>query len=502
MSDITASSTTSGTVSSNGSSTSSSTSSSTGLAPGALIDPDDLGLTETSLPTGSKVRTWWWRELRPLLLRVHFYAGLFVGPFLLVSALTGLLYTTTPQLEQLVHRDQLHVTAPAGAAALPLSQQINAASAVLPEGSISEIRPPIGPDGTTRVVFNAPGVPDGYFRTVFVDPYTAQVRDTLTTYGQWLPVRAWFDELHRTLFLGNVGRVYSELSASWLWVLTLSGLVIWVARRRRTRRLRRLLTPRLRGTGRGRLRSWHGAVGVWAAVGFLFLSATGLTWSQFAGNNVDTLRGALQWTTPSVHTTISASVLPDPPKGAELAEQAERALAVARAHGLTDPVRIAPPTKPGRAWVVIQVKRSWPEKQDSMAIDPTTGTVVDQLRFADWPLAAKLARWGVDAHMGLLFGLPSQIALAALAIGLICMITWGYRMWWLRRPTRLAESPRAGESPWALAPPGRRWSGLGAIALLGAVAVGVGLFLPVFGASLLVFLLIDAIRTEFASARA
>jgi hypothetical protein len=101
----------------------------------------------------------------------------------------------------------------------------------------------------------------------------------------------------------------------------------------------------------------------------------------------------------------------------------------------------ASPAKPGRAWVVMQVKRSWPEKQDSMAIDPATGMVVDQLRFADWPLAAKLARWGVDAHMGLLFGLASQIALAALAIGLICMITWGYRMWWLRRPTRMAQSP-------------------------------------------------------------
>jgi len=231
----------------------------------------------------------------------------------------------------------------------------------------------------------------------------------------------------------------------------------------------------------------------------LFLSATGLTWSQFAGTNVDTLRGALQWTTPSVQTTISASLPPD--TAANRAVLAEEVLAVARAHGLSDPVKITPPGGPGRAWVVMQVKRSWPEKQDSMAINPATGTVVDQLRFADWPLAAKLARWGVDAHMGLLFGLASQIALAALAIGLICMITWGYRMWWLRRPTRIAESPRAAESARALAPPGRRWSGLPAIALLGAVAVGVGLFLPVFGASLLVFLLIDAIRTEFASAR-
>ena len=34
-----------------------------------------------------------------LLRRVHFYIGLFVGPFIFVAALTGTLYVLTPQLE-------------------------------------------------------------------------------------------------------------------------------------------------------------------------------------------------------------------------------------------------------------------------------------------------------------------------------------------------------------------------------------------------------------------
>jgi hypothetical protein len=29
---------------------------------------------------------WWWSGLRPLVLRLHLYVGLFVGPFLLVAA--------------------------------------------------------------------------------------------------------------------------------------------------------------------------------------------------------------------------------------------------------------------------------------------------------------------------------------------------------------------------------------------------------------------------------
>ncbi|HEX4358052.1 MAG TPA: PepSY-associated TM helix domain-containing protein [Pseudonocardia sp.] len=475
---------------------------------GSDTDTDRDTSLETAPPPAGSARAWWWRELRPLLLRVHFYAGLFVGPFVLVAALTGLLYTTTPQLEQIVHHDQLHVPVPPGATALPLSRQVSAAVAALPAGRVTAIRPAGTPDGTTRVVFDAPGVPEDYSRTVFLDPYTAQVRGILTTYGEWLPLRAWFDELHRTLHLGAVGRVYTELAASWLWVLTLSGLAIWVARRRRTRALRRTLAPRLRGAGRARVRSWHGSVGLWAAVGLLFLSATGLTWSQFAGTNVDTLRSALHWSSPSVHTALPAGAgLPAGPgpaatstglSPAELATTAERVLAAARAHGLGDPVQVTPASRPGRAWVVAQTQRSWPEKQDSVAVDPATGTVVDQLRFADWPLAAKLARWGIDAHMGLLFGLASQIALAALALGLISMIVWGYRMWWLRRPTRTGAGVSPARGPGGappLGPPaGAQRPGFGAVALVGAVAIGVGVFLPVFGASLLVFLLVDALR--------
>lgn len=38
--------------------------------------------------------------LLPLLRRLHFYAGILVGPFLVVAAVTGALYVFTPQLER------------------------------------------------------------------------------------------------------------------------------------------------------------------------------------------------------------------------------------------------------------------------------------------------------------------------------------------------------------------------------------------------------------------
>ncbi|MDQ4116009.1 MAG: PepSY domain-containing protein [Actinomycetota bacterium] len=418
----------------------------------------------------------WWAGMRPLLVRLHFYVGLFVGPFLLVAATTGLLYTLTPQIERFVHADAL--TAQTTGPAVPLGNQVAAATATQPGRTVTEIRPAPSPGATTRVSFDA-GLEEGYARTVFVDPSTARVQATLDTYGEWLPVRAWFDDLHRTLLLGDVGRVYSEMAASWLWVLALSGLALWAVRSRPDRRLRRLLLPRTSGTGRTRLRTWHGAIGTWVAVGMLFLSATGLTWSQFAGANVSALRSALDWSTPSVSSQLTA---PSAAAGG-VGVQADRVLSAARAAGVDGPVELVPGER-GEAWSVAQTTRSWPTRQDSAAVDPANGQVTEHIRFDDWPLAAKLARWGVDAHMGLLFGLVNQIVLALVAVGIIAMVLIGYRMWWRRRPL---DGGVAG-------PPGARARpSLQAVATVGAAAVLIGLAVPLLGASLIGFLLLDGV---------
>jgi uncharacterized iron-regulated membrane protein len=421
-------------------------------------------------------------SLRPLLLRLHFYAGVLVGPFVLVAALTGLLYIFTPQLEDAIYDHELHV--PASEQWQPLSAQIAAARQALPEATVSSVRPAPSPTDTTQILFTVSGLPESYHRTVFIDPHTSEVRGVLDTYGsgQALPLRTWLDQLHRNLHLGDVGRVYSELAASWLWVVVAGGLVLWWGRRRRRR-----------STGeRCRTMSRHAVTGTAVAVVLLFLSATGLTWSQFAGSNIGDVRSALNWQTPTVS---AAAQHHGPEAGAAHGGHSEHAgrdigpdavLAAARDVGLSGPVEITLPTGAGSAYVVAQIQRHWPEKQDSAAVDPMTGQVTEVLRFADYPLMAKLARWGIDAHMGLLFGLFNQIVLAVVCVALIAMIVWGYRMWWLRRPTRTRFGrpyPRGS----------LRRLPLRVLVPLIAITVVVGWFLPVFGLSLLAFLAVDVL---------
>ncbi|KAA9154668.1 PepSY domain-containing protein [Amycolatopsis acidicola] len=440
-----------------------------------------MSIGERETPVTGTVPVTGWAAIRPLLLRLHFYAGVFVGPFLVVAALTGIAYVYTPQLEQALYAHELHV--PAAPGAVSLDRQAEIAQALVPEGKITGIRPGATATDTTQVIFDRPGLAPSYHDTVFVNPHDGEVRGRLETYGsgQALPVRGWIDTLHRSLHLGDFGRLYSELAASWLWVIVLAGLALWIGRRRKQKRA--LLLPEGGKPGRKRLLSWHGVVGLWAAAGLLFLSATGLTWSLHAGSSISDLRTALDWTTPSVSAKVAA------PAGADIGFQAVRDATVQA--GLSDPVEVRPPTGAGKGYVVQQIQRSWPEKQDSMTVDPVSGRITDTLRFADYPIAAKLSRWGIDAHMGLLFGQANQIVLTLLALGLVCLGFWGYRMWWLRG--RFGRAPVRGT--W------RRVPGKVLAPVLVAAAV-IGYFLPLLGISLLAFLALDVLRGLLAERKA
>ena len=446
------------------------------------------------LPDGNRWAT-------ALLTRLHFYIGLLVGPFLFTAALSGILYALTPQIEDRIYTHELYTDSIGEPASL--QDQIAAARLVTGhDAALVAIRPAPEPGTTTRILFSEQGMGPSDNRAIFIDPVTAEVRGDLGVYGTSgvLPIRAWIDVFHRGLHLGDVGRLYSELAASWLWVAALGGLAVWIMKYRRERLLRR--TPLSVSTRRHRLRDWHGRLGLWILVGVLFFSATGLTWSQWAGGNISVLRAHYGWGTPAVATSLipnSAHAAHDEhahhsavavPADSGVAAMFDPVLAAARKAGIdAGKVEIRPPGKPDSAWTVTEIDRSWPTQVDAVSIDPRSMVIVDQIRFVDFPLAAKLTRWGIDAHMGALFGLANQLVLIVFAGGLLTMIVWGYAMWWRRQSSLVALSlPHASLLSLLRKAPK-------STLMLILVFTGLtGWFLPLLGLSLLLFLLIDGLR--------
>lgn len=442
--------------------------------------------------------------LRPLLLRIHFYAGVLVAPLLLVAAVSGLLYSLSFQAEKYAYSHEL--TTDIGDRTLPLATQVAAARTAHPEGTVTSVSPSAEDGATTRVLMSSPEVEEGKSLAVFVDPYTGRVRGELTDSFGALPLRAWLSELHSNLHLGEAGRIYSELAASWLWVVALGGLLLWIGRKRASKRA--LLVPERGAKGRRRTLSWHGSIGLWAVTGLVALSATGLTWSTYAGENIGTIQDGLGGATPAVSAALDGAG--DGGAGHEGhggghgsgAHQGpdigiDKVVAAAAAKGVEGAIAVTLPAD-GNGYVVKETDKEFPVHLDSVAIDPADGKVLDELRFDDYPLLAKLTRIGIDAHMGTYLGLPNQLALAALALALIMLIVWGYRMWWLRRPTkerRLGAGRPTPRGAWRKVP-------LPVLLPLSAVTALVGWFVPLLGISLLAFLVVDVVLGFAARTRA
>ena len=110
-----------------------------------------------------------------LLRRLHFYIGLFVGPFIFVAALTGTLYVATPQLENLFYADTLY-----GAASgerHSLAEQIALAEQVTGGHlRLHAVRPGLANAETTRVMFADPALGVSEHRAIFIDPVTLAVK--------------------------------------------------------------------------------------------------------------------------------------------------------------------------------------------------------------------------------------------------------------------------------------------------------------------------------------
>lgn len=413
------------------------------------------------------------------LSRLHKFAGVIIAPFLIVAALSGFLYALAPTFEPWIYHDE--VTATAQGSPRSLDEQIAAAQRQHPDGTVVRVEPSEDPQETTRVLFDDSTAPNSsYTHAVFVDPVDLHITGELQQYGgsRALPFRTWASNGHRTLWLGEPGRLYAELAASWLGALSILGLYLWLKRKQSNKKQRSTVL------------ALHARVGAWLLPGFLFLTVTGLTWSLVAGTGIGKVREELNWKEPSVATSVAEAGASTGAgehvnhaghaghaghtgyHGAAELVGAQTAESTARSQGLTGVLEMTPPEKPGDAWGVREARAAFKLRSDAVAVTPN-GKVIDRINSADWPLAAQLTSWLIQLHMGTLFGIYSQIALAALALGLLVVSGAGLWMWWIK--------PRRGLPELKITP----------AVLAGVVAYSI--IAPLFGASLVIFFLGDRI---------
>ncbi|NJK46156.1 MAG: PepSY domain-containing protein, partial [Pleurocapsa sp. SU_196_0] len=245
----------------------------TTLPQASLEEPRADGVPASSLANKLYLTVWRW----------HFYSGLYVIPFMIMLALTGLVILFQPQLEAVQYRDRLFVTPPATTASLenpldlaqPYTAQLEAVRRAYPGAELGSFTPPTAPNRSAQVLVTPKDAPQ---RTVFVDPYTARVLGDVQNNARWGSVA---ETIHGTLLLGKTGDRLIEIAAGLGVILLVSGLYLWWPRGRNG--LYGVLIPRFNAGRRTMWRDLHAVPGFWIGGALIAFLITGLSWTGVWG---------------------------------------------------------------------------------------------------------------------------------------------------------------------------------------------------------------------------
>ncbi|MCV0425847.1 MAG: PepSY domain-containing protein [Roseibium sp.] len=415
--------------------------------------PMDAG--NASTPNRFYLAAWRW----------HFYAGVFVIPFLMILAVTGMMMMYIGYIDG---RDgeKITVAVPGNAEALSISEQAGRALASQPGGTLVEWLKGRAEDSAS--VFRIKN--DGGQTMVAVDPYTGDVLES------WQRRQGWYDfadGIHSDLMLGTPGDRLLEIAAGLAIVLIVTGLYLWWPR---DRSFLSALVPDLSEKGRVLWKTLHANVGVYLSVFLLLFLISGMSWTGIWGSKLVQAWStfpAEKWDNVPLSDKTHASLnhgtvgempwaleqTPLPASGSNagvvgiapgIPVTIDSVANLANAIGFSARYRIAYPGSETAVWTINQDTMSAdaedPFSDRTVHVDQYTGRVLANVAFADYSLAGKAMAVGIPLHMGLV-GLWNLILNTLVCLSVIFLCVSGVAMWWLRRPKGAALRVFAPKSP-------------------------------------------------------
>jgi uncharacterized iron-regulated membrane protein len=441
--------------------------------------------------------------------RWHFYAGLYVIPFMLMLALTGLVILFTPQIEDLQYRSLMFVE-PQGQVR-PYEAQLEAVRQAYPQATLQRFRPNTEPNRASQVALEQ----DGRELTVFVNPYTLAVLGEVDNASRWENIAT---NIHGTLLIQrevalpwvgkvNLGDLLIELAASLMVLLVVTGLYLWWPRNGQG--VYGTLIPRFKARGRTFWKDLHSVPMFWVAGIVLFFAFTGLAWTGIWGDryvqawntfpeqmwkdvpkstqNLESLNRTgeklIPWNLENSRLPLSGSMAGKDGIPAGTPVNLDTVIQYVRDNGVNYGFWVALPRSPEGVWTVSASSMSRDvtdaRKDRTLHIDQYSGKVLADIGWGQYSLGAKAMAAGIALHMGT-YGGWSQALNALFCLLIILASTAAAVMWWLRRPAgvfRLAAPPMPKNLP--------LWKGA-----VGIIVV-MGLLFPVAGVTLLLLVALD-----------
>ena len=391
-------------------------------------------------------------DLYKAFWRWHFYAGVIVLPFLCWLAVTGGLYLFKPEIERLIYRDWVTLSA---ARTPEVTSAMIAQVESQTGGIVTQIERPAQSDESWRMRVE---VGDDA-RTAFVDPANGQVLGSTPEGGVMKIVK----ELHSLAITGTVGNALIEIAAGWAIVLTVTGFVIWWPRQGQP-------AIALRGPAKRR-RFWrdlHASTGAIAGAIILFLAVTGMPWSVFWGAQVRQIVTEQGWGKPKApgpepwqaqhrhgRSNAQKQALPWalqealPPTGHGMGNiGVDRAIAIAEGRGLQAPHTVTLPAEASHPYMISKVTQK-AEDARAVYIEASSGRVLQDIGYTQFGKGAQIIEWGIATHQGQEYGPANRWVMLAGCLSILLLSGTAPVLWWKRRirgsavlPPNLADQRR------------------------------------------------------------
>lgn len=416
--------------------------------------------------------------------RWHFFAGLLVIPFMLNLAVTGSLYLFKDEIDNTVfaHRN---VVQPRDEALAP-SVLVDDAKADVPGSKVLRYRAPAEPTQSARVTVGT----DAGKTLVFVDPYSGSV---LGKVGEQEEFNWVVKKIHSLDYFGFAFNRIVEAVGGLALILVVTGFYLWWPRKQTGG------VMSVRGTPDKRVfwRDIHAVTGAVAGALIFFLAITGMPWSGYWGDKVNTTLSsaglgypAQLWDDVPVSNVPTKNVLtnagwtvenaPVPTSTANAAAQVvgiDQIVASANAAGVAPGFEVSFPSDNQGVYTAAVFPNDI-ARQRTMHFDQYTGKPLVDIKFADYGTGAKAIELGIGVHQGEYLGLANQIVMLMTCLAIMLTSVSAVVMWWKRRPSgRLGVPPMPSQKS--------------VFATLTLVILGFGILFPLTGFAILAMLVLD-----------
>ncbi|MGB8859524.1 MAG: PepSY domain-containing protein [Ilumatobacteraceae bacterium] len=450
--------------------------------------PDAPELSDSTPPVGEPVGDRGGSRRWRSVWRIHFYAGMFSIPFLLLMAVTGLVILYTTPLQNATEGDLRQVKEVGEW--VSFDAQEKAVEAAYPEETVIFLQLPV--DDETSTIF---GFDSGH--QAYVNPYTGEVLGKNDpgrgVVGLSNRLHAFLNNEQRKLSLPTVSALWDdgpvmrdyvigdlilETLGVWTIVLAITGLYIWWPRTSRhggaERTGRGWFNIRLGKKGRAKWRDLHAVPGVVLSGLVLVTIVSGLGWSTYWGPNFtalaneispnvwpdapasgqvtrsdfDILGNQITWNTGNIPIPSSYATVPDGTQPVPMT--LDSIVDIGNENGMKPGFYVFFPANDvdeagNPVYGAFDLSNNWPRKTGearNLALDQFTGETLQDLNAYGLGTVSYAMDTMVSWHMGTQWGIVTRIFMTMLCVLTIWSIVSALVMYFKRRRKGTLGLPR------------------------------------------------------------